>query len=130
MEATVVRIGDTLGFKVSEEIIKSFDFKVGTKVKIDFQQNGNIVLRKKSKAREDWDSAFALYALEGEDNPMLPDFLDSETNTFSNGLSETSYVVLDQIKTIDKVRCVSKIGTISSTDAIKVADLLVEIFQY
>jgi len=47
-----------------------------------------------------------------------------------NGLSETSYVALDQIKTIDKVRCVSKIGTISDTDAVKVAHLLVEIFQY
>ena len=48
----------------------------------------------------------------------------------SNGLSETSYVSLDQVKTIDKVRCVSKIGTISNTDAIKIADVLVEIFQY
>jgi mRNA interferase MazF len=48
----------------------------------------------------------------------------------SNGLSETSYVALDQIKTIDKVRCVRKLGTISDTDAIKVADLLVEIFMY
>ena len=47
-----------------------------------------------------------------------------------NGLSETSYVALDQVKTIDKVRCVSKMGTISNTDAIKIADLLVEIFQY
>ena len=48
----------------------------------------------------------------------------------SNGLDQTSYAVLDQIKTIDKVRCVSKIGTISDTDAVKIADLLIEIFQY
>ena len=47
-----------------------------------------------------------------------------------NGLSETSYVALDQIKTVDKVRCINKIGTISNTDAIKIADLLIEIFQY
>ena len=47
-----------------------------------------------------------------------------------NGLLETSYAALDQIKTIDKVRCVSKIGLISNTDAMKIADLLVEIFQY
>jgi mRNA interferase MazF len=47
-----------------------------------------------------------------------------------NGLSETSYIALDQIKTIDKMRCVKKTGKISDTDAIKVADLLVELFQY
>jgi len=48
----------------------------------------------------------------------------------SNGLSETSYIALDQIKTIDKSRCRKRIGTISDMDAMKVADLLVEIFQY
>jgi mRNA interferase MazF len=48
----------------------------------------------------------------------------------SNGLSETSYIALDQIKTIDKIRCAKKKGKISDTDAMKVADLLVEIFQY
>jgi len=48
----------------------------------------------------------------------------------TNGLSETSYVALDQIKTIDKNRCIKKIGMISNVDAIKVSDLLVEIFQY
>jgi mRNA interferase MazF len=48
----------------------------------------------------------------------------------TNGLSETSYVALDQVKTIDKNRCKKNIGTISNYDAIRVADLLVEIFQY
>jgi mRNA interferase MazF len=48
----------------------------------------------------------------------------------SNGLSETSYIALDQIKTIDKIRCSKKTGKISDSDAMKVADLLVEIFQY
>ena len=49
---------------------------------------------------------------------------------YRNGLSETSYVALDQIKTIDKNRCMKKIGAISDTDAMTIADLLVEIFQY
>ena len=47
-----------------------------------------------------------------------------------NGLSETSYVALDQIKTIDKNRCRKRIGVISDDDALNVADLLVEIFRY
>jgi len=48
----------------------------------------------------------------------------------ANGLSETSYVALDQIKTIDKNRCRKRIGMIFEADAIKIADLLVEIFRY
>jgi len=48
----------------------------------------------------------------------------------SNGLSETSYVALVQIKTIDKNRCRKRIGVISGADAVKVANLLVEIFRY
>jgi len=48
----------------------------------------------------------------------------------TNGLSETSYVALDQIKSIDKNRCRKRIGIISYPDATKVSDLLVEIFQY
>ena len=50
--------------------------------------------------------------------------------SISNGLSETSFIVLDQIKTIDKMRCGKKMGVLSDADAMKVADLLVEIFQY
>lgn len=50
--------------------------------------------------------------------------------TINNCLSETSFVALDQIKTIDKIRCVKKIGNISDEDAVKIADVLVEIFQY
>jgi len=48
----------------------------------------------------------------------------------TNGLSETSYVALDQIKTIDKNRCRKWIGVVSDTDAMKIADLLVDIFRY
>ena len=48
----------------------------------------------------------------------------------SNGLSETSYVALDQIKTIDKKRCKKRIGMISDENALKIANLLIEIFQY
>jgi len=77
MEATVVRIGNAFGFSVSEEIIKRFDMKIGSKIEIDFKQ----IAQTKSKARDGWDNAFALYALEGEDKMMLPDFIDSETNT-------------------------------------------------
>jgi antitoxin component of MazEF toxin-antitoxin module len=82
METTVIRIGNSLGFRVPEEIINDYHIKVGTKIEMDFKQNGYVALRRKSKIREGWADAFALYAQEGEDMQMLPDFLDTETNTF------------------------------------------------
>jgi antitoxin component of MazEF toxin-antitoxin module len=81
METTVVKIGNSLGFKVPEVIVRDFDLRAGARIKMDFKQNGDVILRKKSKAREGWNSAFAMYALEGEDTLMLPDFIDSEVNT-------------------------------------------------
>ena len=39
-------------------------------------------------------------------------------------------IALDQIKSIDKIRCEKRIGKISDTDAMKIADLLIEIFRY
>ena len=59
----------------------------------------------------------------------IPSRIKVEANHY-NGLSETSYVALDQIKTIDKNRCKKIIGMISNEDALKIADLLVEIFLY
>jgi len=82
METTVLKVGNSLGFKVPEVILKEFDLKVGSKIKVDFRRNGDITLRKKPQIRAGWENAFALYALDGEDDLMLPDFLDAETDTF------------------------------------------------
>ncbi|MCL2074816.1 MAG: type II toxin-antitoxin system PemK/MazF family toxin [Marinilabiliaceae bacterium] len=59
----------------------------------------------------------------------IPSRIKIEVDSF-NGLSSTSYVALDQIKTIDKIRCGNKLGRISNADAMKIADLLIEMFQY
>jgi antitoxin component of MazEF toxin-antitoxin module len=80
MEATIVKMGTSLGVKVPETVIKDFGLKVGTKIGIHFIQKGNFSFRAKSKIREGWDTAFAQYALDGEDKLMLPDFLDLETD--------------------------------------------------
>ena len=82
MEATVTEMGTSLGLKVPEEVIKDFNLKAGTIIQMNFQHNGDLVIRKKQKIREGWDVAFTQYALEGEDKSMLPDFLDSETDDF------------------------------------------------
>ena len=82
MEASVIKIGDTLGFRFPDVIVKDFDIKVGTKVEMSFKQNGGIILQKKSKTREGWATAFALYAINEEEDLLLPDFLDSETDIY------------------------------------------------
>jgi antitoxin component of MazEF toxin-antitoxin module len=80
MEATVVEIGASLGFKVPDAVIRDCNLKAGAKVELNFIRNGEFVFRQKSKIREGWDAAFARYALDGEDEPLLPDFLDSEVD--------------------------------------------------
>ena len=82
MEATVIKIGTSLGVKVPESMIKDFNLRAGTKIDMNFIQDGELVLQKKSKIRHGWGTAFAQYALEGEDKLMLPDFLDSEADAF------------------------------------------------
>jgi len=82
IEATVIKVGSSLGLKVPESMVRDFNLKAGTKVEMNFKQNGKLVLLKKSNARLGWGAAFAQYALNGEDKPMLPDFLDSETDAF------------------------------------------------
>ena len=82
MEATVIKMGDSLGFEVPEALVKGFNLKAGTIIEMNFHQNGELMLSKKSKVREGWATAFAQYTLEGEDKPMLPDFLDSEVDSF------------------------------------------------
>jgi len=80
MEATVVKIGSSLGFKVPETVVKDFNLKAGNIVEMNFMHNGELVLRRKPKIREGWSAEFAQYALEGEDMQLLPDFFDSETD--------------------------------------------------
>jgi hypothetical protein len=63
-------------------MINKYNIKAGTTINLDFKYNGSIAFSKKSKIREGWAEAFSLYAKEGEDNLMLPDFLDTEINAF------------------------------------------------
>ena len=82
MQATVVKMGASLGLKVPNAVIKNLDLKVGTKIEMNFIQDRTLVICKKSKIRNGWNTAFAQYAIENEDKLMLPDFLDLETDAF------------------------------------------------
>ncbi|MCL2074817.1 MAG: hypothetical protein FWH18_12935 [Marinilabiliaceae bacterium] len=81
MEATVVKIGGSLGFKIPEPALKDFNIKAGNIVEMNLINNGKLVILRSTKNREGWDAKFAQYAMEGEDKLLLPDFVDSETDT-------------------------------------------------
>jgi len=73
MEATVIEIGSSLGFKVPEAMVKDFNLQAGTIIEMNFKQNGKLVLQRKPKIRKGWDAAFVQYAMDGEDKHLLPD---------------------------------------------------------
>lgn len=50
--------------------------------------------------------------------------------TRRSGLSNDSYAVLDQIKTVDKSRLSAKIGEISEEEKIAVSEALIEMFGF
>ena len=47
-----------------------------------------------------------------------------------NGLITDSYVVLDQIKTVDKSRLAARIGTLTQDEIQEVSNVLCEMFSY
>ena len=49
MEARVVKIGGSLGFKVPEAVIKGFNLEAGNIIEMDFIHNGELILRRKPK---------------------------------------------------------------------------------
>jgi len=82
MEVAVIKIGSSLGIKFPDVVKQNYNLAIGTKVEFNFSSDCEVIIRKKSKLREGWDAAFAQYAFDGEDELMLPDFIDSETVAF------------------------------------------------
>lgn len=81
MESKIIKVGTSLGLIVPGSFAKEYGLKFGTKIELIRKENGEFVVRKKANAREGWAEAFAQYAKEGEDELLLPDFIDSETDS-------------------------------------------------
>lgn len=79
MEAKVVKVGTSLGVVIPKFIAAEGGFSHGTPVNIHFHNKQMIVTRKK-RMREGWAEAFAKYAAQGEDELMLPDYIDREVD--------------------------------------------------
>lgn len=77
MLAKISQVGTSVGVIIPRYIATEGGFSKGSPVNIEFKDNQIIISKPKSK-REGWGAAFAKYAKEGEDEMMLPDYLDSE----------------------------------------------------
>lgn len=77
MLAKVSQVGSSVGVIIPRYIATEGGFTKGSPINIEFHNSQIIITKQKSK-REGWASAFAKYAREGEDEMLLPDFLDNE----------------------------------------------------
>ncbi len=77
MLTRISQVGTSVGVIIPRYIATEGGFTKGSPVNIEFSDNQIIITKPKSK-RDGWAEAFAKYAKEGEDELILPDFLDSE----------------------------------------------------
>lgn len=79
MESKIIQVGTSLGLIIPKPFAAEAELTVGTPILISCN-DGNVTITRKKKLRDGWDKAFADYAAAGEDEMLLPDFLDSEAD--------------------------------------------------
>lgn len=77
MLAKISQVGTSVGVIIPKFISVEGGFVKGAPVNIEYSDD-KIVITKCSPKRARWAEAFAKYAREGEDEMLLPDYLDSE----------------------------------------------------
>lgn len=77
MHARISRIGTSLGVIIPHHITKEGGFQKGLLVDISLE-NDKITISKVPSVRKGWAEAFSAYAKEGEDDLVMPDYLDTE----------------------------------------------------
>lgn len=77
MKAKVVKVGTSVGLIIPRFIAVEGGFNTGASINIEYSQE-QIVITKINDVRKGWAEAFAKYAMEGEDEMLIPDYIDSE----------------------------------------------------
>ncbi len=77
METKISQVGTSVGIIIPRYIATEGGFSKGSSVNIEYK-NDQIIISKIRANRAGWAEAFAKYAKEGEDEMLLPDYLDSE----------------------------------------------------
>lgn len=79
MDGKVIKVGTSLGFIIPRFIAVEGGFSCGIPINIEYN-NDRIIITKKTDLRSGWSEAFARYAKEGEEEPLIPDFIDTEVD--------------------------------------------------
>ena len=78
MNTKIIRIGTSLGLIIPSSIAKDFNFQTGTQIEISNKLKKEIVIKKIKEVRQGWSQAFSNYAIEGQDEMYLPEYIDGE----------------------------------------------------
>lgn len=77
MKAKILKVGTSVGLIIPRFIAIEGGFNSGASINIEYRQK-QIVITKINDTRKGWAEAFAKYAKEGEDDMLIPDYIDSE----------------------------------------------------
>ena len=80
MDTRVIKVGTSLGLIIPKIVARDIGLQVGTPIEVKLKDD-RMIVTKKTGLRDGWAEAFAAYANEGEDEMLLPDYLDAEADT-------------------------------------------------
>ena len=75
MEISVIKIGNSKGFRLSKTLIDKYNIK--DKVELIFEK-GYIILKPVANPRKGWDKQFKKMSAEGDDQLLFDDIFDDE----------------------------------------------------
>jgi antitoxin MazE len=75
MEKTIIKIGNSKGFKLSRSILEKYNIQ--DKVEIEFKKK-YIVIKPVKNVRQGWDKAFRQMHENNDDNLIIPDVFPEE----------------------------------------------------
>ena len=78
MQASVVKIGSSVGVIIPNFIVKETSLQIGKKLNLRLNCKSEIILTK-SNSREGWDLAAQKLHLEQGDQLMIPDIFEDES---------------------------------------------------
>ncbi len=76
MELSIIKIGNSKGIRIKKSILDRYNIK--DKVELIFER-GRIILKPISKPRQGWEDAFKSMHDHHEDNLLIPDIFEEET---------------------------------------------------
>jgi antitoxin MazE len=75
MELSIIKIGNSKGFRLSKTLIEKYNIK--DKVELILEK-GHMILKPISSPRKDWETAFKEMSKNGDDQLLFNDVFDNE----------------------------------------------------